>query len=1031
MEARDRFETVNRFTEPVLTAALAAFLLLTLLCQWVSICGTSPLSNTALCVAVAAGVAGSRFLRRRIRAQNLQTIIAGVTGVLTVVTAPVCFEFCLRLGAGFGLSPFAVWMVAALPAAGALACCLLFDFGSTEMTRRRVIGCVAGVTFFAVHAWLFRSFTFSVILLGGCVVGIAVRRPGDTADFRPNGIRTFRSDFGILQMLMNVAAGTGVVAGILVLHRVFSVSLIAICAGIVCTGGLLLVAMIPQLQLKYRPRVVWAGSLVVIAILPWFFTGVVNWNLHLRATISTGMEMVFWQGFQLAVWSVPLLMAAMSGCRFLESGQCRTSNVHPVSFCLGSAIPGLVSHMGISPVWPALTAVGVIAVVPVMLLWRVANNSDRFGLIRLTGVLSASAAVIGIFTLLPEMTGPSRLLFSMRPIAAIHHGVPADMISESDAVRLADSYESAEGTVTTWKQSADALEIRVNGHSVGEISTNTSTTPQPVAEVLTCVLPLVMHQRPGSVLLMSDYSGVALRTCRQFPLHRVTVVRPPAAHSQLTAVESLEDGEIEIVFKDPEIVIRDASVAPVDVLISVLADPLRSASLSRLSTCWFRAVSERLTADGVFCQRIRQQHIGRESVLQILARVSEVFENVAMVRMGPGEIALLGSNSSVPLLDSGVLMRMSRRHVQRELSRCGWDWCQLAALPVVDSADPIGLWNHYDLSPGSAVNTGSLSLRLGWETVQSVNHAGNVHKLLAPHQMRIAQAVPSGPTHEEFRRRISAYAQQVEILTAFPDQPGVYRKSLKSEMQRNPRRPVEVFRDGKLHRLPHPLDEHRKAYLTTLGEVLKQVRSGPVSLSELQRLSDFSVDYEPLISDFVHHELVSIHERAGHPEPRVEFQHRLHTIHYTQPGDYSVRNVVAALKQLTEQPEIVDNDVERFDHLNDLVQELILRWEARTEFEPTSAVRMQRDVELSIQVTQIALQQMEKIFAVAGKKRERFLTRRQFVSKALIGPLRDYEQQVLAHRAKHEPLVRSREEPGETLMRDDELPAMLDQTFTN
>ncbi|MCH2203539.1 MAG: hypothetical protein MK102_16350, partial [Fuerstiella sp.] len=912
-------------------------------------------------------------------------------------------------------------------AAGAVVCCLLFDFDSAGTARRRVIGCIAGTVMFVVHAWLPWSFASSAALLAACVSAVALQRPSNVSVPRKSH-RTRAGYIEIMQALLNVAAGIGVVAGALILHRVFSVSLVAASAGIVCTGGALLLVKVPLLRLENRPWIVWAGCLTVVAVLPWCFSGAVNWNLYLRATISTGAEMVLWQGFQLSIWSGSILMAALAGCQAVGGERCLTPNIRPVSFCLGAAVAGLVSHLGIAPLWPVFTAIGVIAVAPATLLWRAPAISNRF---RVMGSLSAAAAVTGIMGASPDMAGPSRLLFSIRPIVAVHRGVSTEMIPETDTARMTESYDSAEGTVTKWRLHADVLETRLNGHSVGEVSTNTSTTPQPAAEVLTCVLPLVLHEHPGSVLLMGDYSGVALRTCQQFPLHRVTVIKPPAVRGHDTSDGTSENADTQVLLTAPEIVIRDTSVAPVDVLISVLADPLRSASLSRMSVSWFRAVSERLAADGVFCQRIRQQYIGRDSVLQLLGRVSEAFENVAMVRIGPGEIALLGSNSSLPLLDQGVLARMSRRHVQRELSRCGWDWCQLAALPIVDSADPIGLWEHHDLSTGSQTSPGALGLRLGWETVQSVNHVRNVHQLLAPHQMRIAEAVPTSPAHEEFRRRISAYAQQVEILTAFPDQPGVYRKSLRSEMQRNPRRPVEVIRDGKLHRLPHPLDEHRKAYVTTLGEVLEQVRSGQVPLSELRRLSEFSVDYEPLISDFVHHELVRIHELAEHPAPRMEFEHRLHTIHYTQPGDYSIRNVVAAMKQLTEQPELLAEDVDRFDHLNDLVQELILRWEARTQFEPPSAVRMQRDVELSIQVTQTALRQMEKIAAVAGKNRDAFLNRRHFVSKALIGPLRDYEQQVLAHRAKHESPVGSDKEQGEDALRDNEVPAMLDQALTN
>jgi len=376
------------------------------------------------------------------------------------------------------------------------------------------------------------------------------------------------------------------------------------------------------------------------------------------------------------------------------------------------------------------------------------------------------------------------------------------------------------------------------------------------------------------------------------------------------------------------------------------------------------------------------------------------------------------------LLDKRVLDRMERQHVRRQLSRCGWDWCQLAALTIIDSSDPVGLWDHHDITDSSTA--AAFDLRLGWEAARPVAHWQSVYQLLRPHQRRIAEAVPHGASHDEFRRRISSYAQQVEVLTAFPDEPWIYRKSLKSEMQRNPRPLKEVIRDGKMHRYPHPLDEHRKAYFTTLGALLQRTRSEKLVASDLTVLSDFALEYEPLISDFAHHELVRIYELVGHPSPKNEFQHRLHTVNFTHPGDYSIRTIVSALEQLTQHPQLVADNADRFDQLNSLVQLLIVRWESRTRFEPRSAIRMQRDVELSVQSAQAALTQMEELTADVGMTRDAFLSRRQFVTKALIGPLRDYKEHVLAHRAKHEPLIMSKEE-----LSVDDVPMLMDLPMTN
>ena len=156
-----------------------------------------------------------------------------------------------------------------------------------------------------------------------------------------------------------------------------------------------------------------------------------------------------------------------------------------------------------------------------------------------------------------------------------------------------------------------------------------------------------------------------------------------------------------------------------------------------------------------------------------------------------------------------------------------------------------------------------------------------------------------------------------------------------------------------------------------------------------------------------HYEIVRIHELAGHPSPDDEFRHRLHTVYFTPTRDLSVRSVVGALEQLIGHPELVPGDAERFDRLNGLVQQLIHRWGRRTTFEPRSARRTQRDVDLSLSTARRALDAMEELRESVAMESADFVKRRRFVNEALIVPLRDYRDSVLAHRARNEPLLAS------------------------
>ena len=182
----------------------------------------------------------------------------------------------------------------------------------------------------------------------------------------------------------------------------------------------------------------------------------------------------------------------------------------------------------------------------------------------------------------------------------------------------------------------------------------------------------------------------------------------------------------------------------------------------------------------------------------------------------------------------------------------------------------------------------------------------------------------------------------------------------------------------------------------------------------ISQLDTFTNNFEPLITHFAHYEIVRLHELSQHPSPAEEFRHRLHIVFFTTPTDASVRPVISALQQLIDQPALIADEAERYDMLNSLLQKLIERWEARTAWEPRSSLRVQNDVDLSVGVARRAMAQMESVVDAARVEQVDFYRRRRFVSAALINPLRDYRDQVLAHRMKSEkPAEQNTEDPDD------------------
>jgi hypothetical protein len=360
--------------------------------------------------------------------------------------------------------------------------------------------------------------------------------------------------------------------------------------------------------------------------------------------------------------------------------------------------------------------------------------------------------------------------------------------------------------------------------------------------------------------------------------------------------------------------------------------------------------------------------------------------------------------------------------VRQEIAATGWDWAQVAVLPLIDARDPIGIFSEEKPSAAISVQNSSLAFHAPVELSQRFNKGDAIHVAFAPHEIQLLAALTPDEDHKEAARRLSALTQQLEILAGMPDQPWTYRKSLRMEMQRNPRPPQEIIERDQVTKIAHPLDVFSRQYVLSLGRALTAVNQGPLTGPEIAYMERFTEKPEPLLSHFAHYEIIRLHELAQHPAPADEFRHRLHTVFFTSPSDASVRPVISAIEQLVTQPELIEDKAARYDMLNSLVQKLIERWEARTAWTPRSAKRVQNDVDQSVRVTNRALDLMESATIAADVSTGDFLRRRRYINEALISPLRQYRDQVLAHRLKTEtPAEPDSEDP-------DDLPLLIDSS---
>ena len=1007
-----------------LSGVVAAALIAQALTSWISLAGSSAPARVAFAILVVGAVAVRLTLARSISRMQSRTtaIVFGAIILCASWLLSPSIDVLLSFGARkFTQNSFSSQVMAFIPAS--LVCGIVvllslcwFAQDEHELSSQRVSKCwglAAGCLVPLITVvWTVPLAVFVTVvvvfslLLRLSAAGDMITEISKTAGSDASEIDKARLDW----LTIGSSIGTGIclvavwqfvtlmMPGHLVLF-LFAASLTLLVFG--------------AAHIAFIGKVVRSGTSIVIclailSLLPVVFDNLVSFNLRLTANTAS-LSQLSGRAIQIAVpWLAAILIWRTTTARRQSSSR-RSELTSWLSLMIGMLLAEFLSINGVTAF--AITVTGVvltgIAVVAQSIFdtsSRPAQSWKRWGATAVACMLVTFCAISS-----PDTPAASRLLFNAQSFQNLRSGIAEALIDQSDSARLLETHNEAEGLVTVWRTSGNLLEVRRNGIPTGMVTESDVIVPQPIAEVAPAFLGLTTQPNAQRVLITGDDLGANLRVCCGFPVTELTAVRPHSSMNLLAKEYSwsdmwmppTEDDRVEFIERPETVAVRALPDNQYDVFIASGTSPLDPNNLPSLTADFYEQAVRVLTDDGVLCQRIQQHDLGAESLIRTLSTLCQNFSRVAMMQVIPGEIIVFGTNSEQPLLDRRFMNRLQRDHVQQQLSRSGWDWSQLAGLAVIDVQDPVGIFKHEKLrTPSNAANN-YFAMAIPLDAQRWGDKRQELRDAFSPHQMRVAEATPIGPAHEEFRRRISAVAQQTEILSHFPDQPWPYRSSLRSEMQRNPRPPIKEIRDGKMHRRSHPLDEYRKDYFIALGNVLQEASNGQVSEDALQKLTNFTQRYEPLLSYFAHHELVRIHELSGHPSPEDEWKHRLHTVFYHQPGDYSVRHVTAAIEYLLEHESVVPDESQRFDYLNAMLQELVKRWEFRRSYEPKSATVAQNDVDQSVQIANDALDHMLELSDSVSMNRESFIARRKFINTVLVSPLRDYRQAIVAHRAKN------------------------------
>jgi Spermine/spermidine synthase domain len=644
---------------------------------------------------------------------------------------------------------------------------------------------------------------------------------------------------------------------------------------------------------------------------------------------------------------------------------------------------------------PTLTAAGslVLAGLGALLQFRAPGRTSRSPM---ACAIASVVALVGV-SLATRIYSPARaarLLFSTDVFMERHSGTEARLLPFLDDSRLVAAAEGDRGTYSVWKRHGVQYEVRENGIPLGTYCSQSDLCPQYSGQVLAAALPLTLHESPRRALILGLGSGSTVLAALEFPISEVTCVEADGRLVRLLeqtvwpngASNPGNDNRMHVVQLEPACAVQARS-GGYDVIVAD-TDPATVATGTPYFTREFYAgVSRQLDADGIFAQRFHCVDFGPWPVSSVLATLKSVFGDVAAIEGGGGDLVLLASNSSRGIDRPDLFTRFQTPQSKHTLAQVGWDWSVALNLGAYrdEACDAI--------AEGAPVNTaanGLFAFHLPQETMRWGAKQKELAEALNPHAGRIAEWPGVEGNDPEFLRRLNDVLMQRELMTAYPDQPWAYRKSVHEELIKHPHSVIADAEDG-FDRKLHPVDRRRLEYFSALGHAAQARRP---SLETLRQIEEFAEPYDPVLTYFVHHELSPLYARAETPDSAAQIRHRLYTVYYGDARDRSIRDVVEALQLLAANPQIFP-DSERWDHTNALLQFLKLRWNNRGLGKPKSAQIVLNDLDRTIGAAESTFAEMEKLRRLVGISETDWLARREVIERALVRPLRSYQSELM------------------------------------
>ena len=736
-------------------------------------------------------------------------------------------------------------------------------------------------------------------------------------------------------------------------------------------------------------------------------------SLEISAYISQSAGVAFARAALIAIVVMPLGVA-LGLCRTSKNGWQTVSGTTIASLIAGMLMARWLVVSSIGPAAGLLVVAGGLTFSTFLVLLT-RTRVTRSQLTKPAFAAALVAVLTGpLWTQQYQPDRSARLLFDTGVFLAHRVERRTDVLEHLDEARCLGTFESESSTLTLWRSRGTRLQLRESGMPRSSVDVSPGLAPQPSGEALQTILPLVLHDKPTSVLILGLGTGATLQTALQFPVSHISCVESNATLIDVVSDQilsrlspnPLDDQRVELVHC--ETVAATASARDFDVIVCSTNHLSQPASAAEATAEFLTRAAGGLTEHGLFCQQFRYVDFGAETVRSVLATWQSVFEHVAAVETAPGEWLLIGTPDSAGIYREGLVERLQREHVRHALSGLGFDWATPLQLTVFDGdllqqhfeqSNQLGGWTGQIQTVASA----SMLAAGPWDVMRWGAKFAEVQRSVGPAARRLAAVFPEETSSADVTRRIGELDLRRDLIHKNADRYWPYRTELQKKLKESPRAEIVQVSGGQETRL-HPEEKRRLDYFKSLGRAAGLKKP---TTDMLLPVEEFATPYDPIVSFFMHQEIAELAARDSNSNAEIEFRHRLYRVNFTSARDRSIRNLIAAIHLLCDHPTLISDDAERGDQIDAFLQILHRRWQNRGDIGPESSVVAMNDIEKSLEAGDRAFEVLEQTGPARNKSKEEVAVRKLAVEKSLMRPLRIYRKRLMKHKDV-EQAIRSR-----------------------